>query len=224
MRCHARMTNAYTRTPRTTVKRRAQRASYDREQVHAILDEALIGSLATIIDGEPVAQPMIHARDGEEIILHGSSKNRMLNAIEAGARVCLSVTLLDGLLLGRSVPDHSFQYRSVAVHGVTRTIADPAEKRERMHKVFDHIIAHRWETLPPVDDDYLSHVMVLILPLEECVAKINAGLPDDVPGDPPHAVWSGILPFAISAGTPAPMPGQQPQIPTALSAYRRPQR
>jgi uncharacterized protein len=218
------MTNAYAKTPRTTVKRRAQRASYDRPQVHAILDEALIGTLATIIDGEPVAQPMIHARDGEEIILHGSSKNRMLNAIEAGARVCLSVTLLDGLLLGRSVPDHSFQYRSVAVHGVARAIADPAEKRERMRKVFEHIIAHRWETLPPVDDDYLSHVMVLVLPLEECVAKINAGLPDETPGDPPYGVWSGILPFSISAGTPVPMPGQQPPTPTALSAYARPQR
>jgi nitroimidazol reductase NimA-like FMN-containing flavoprotein (pyridoxamine 5'-phosphate oxidase superfamily) len=218
------MTNVYAKTPRTTVKRRAQRASYDRAQVHAILDEALIGSLATIIDGEPVVQPMIHARDGEDIILHGSSKNRMLNAIEAGARVCLSVTLLDGLLLGRSVPDHSFQYRSVAVHGVTRTITDPAEKRERMRNVFNHIIAHRWETLPPVDDDYLSNVMVLILPLDECVAKINAGLPDNVPGEPPFAVWSGILPFAIGAGAPSPMPGAQPQLPPALSAYTRPQR
>jgi uncharacterized protein len=218
------MTNAYTKTPRTTVKRRAQRASYEHALVHAILDEALTGTLATIIDGEPVAQPMIHARDGEDIILHGSSKNRMLNAIEAGARVCLSVTLLDGLLLGRSVPDHSFQYRSVAVHGVTRTITDPAEKRERMRKVFNHIIAHRWETLPPVDDDYLSHVMVLILPLEECVAKINASLPAETPGDPPYAVWSGILPFAITAGTPAPMPGQQPPTPAALRTYARPQR
>jgi nitroimidazol reductase NimA-like FMN-containing flavoprotein (pyridoxamine 5'-phosphate oxidase superfamily) len=218
------MTNAYTKTPRTTVKRRAQRASYDRAQVHAILDEALIGTLATIIDGEPVAQSMIHARDGEEIILHGSSNNRMLNAIEAGARVCLSVTLLDGLLLGRSVPDHSFQYRSVALHGVTHAITDPVEKRERMRKVFNHIIAHRWETLPPVDDDYLSHVKVLILPLEECVAKINASLPDDVPGEPPHTVWSGILPFALNAGAPAPMPGPQPPVPTALSAYTRPQR
>ena len=137
------MSNVYTKTPRTTVKRRPQRASYDRTQVHAILDEALIGALATIIDGEPVVQPMIHARDGEEIILHGSSKNRMLNAIEAGARVCLSVTLLDGLLLGRSVPDHSFQYRSVAVHGVTRTIADPAEKSALATELFDHVAAGR---------------------------------------------------------------------------------
>lgn len=218
------MPEAYSKTPRTTVKRRPQRASYDRATVHAILDEALIGTLATIIDGDPVAQPMIHARDGEDIILHGSSKNRMLNAIEAGARACLSVTLLDGLLLGRSVPDHSFQYRSVSVHGLTRTIGDPAEKRERMRKVFEHIIAHRWETLPPVDDDYLSHVKVLILPLEECVAKINAGRPDDVAGDPPRAIWSGVLPFALRAGEPAPMPGQQPPTPLALSAYARPQR
>jgi nitroimidazol reductase NimA-like FMN-containing flavoprotein (pyridoxamine 5'-phosphate oxidase superfamily) len=215
------MSSSYPTTPRTTVKRRAQRASYDRGQVHAILDEALIGALATIIDGEPVAQPMIHARDGEEIILHGSRNNRMLNALGAGARACLSVTLLDGLILGRSVPDHSFQYRSVAVHGLVRAIVDPAEKRERMRKVFDHIIAHRWETLPPVSDEYLATVKVLILPLEECVAKINAGLPEDEVGAPPHAVWSGVLPFALTSGALAPMPGPQPAPPSELSSYQR---
>jgi nitroimidazol reductase NimA-like FMN-containing flavoprotein (pyridoxamine 5'-phosphate oxidase superfamily) len=215
------MTDAYSRTPRTTVKRRAQRATYDRAQVHAILDEALIGALATIIDGDPVVQPMIHARDGEEVILHGSAKNRMLTALEAGARACLSVTLLDGLVLGRSVPDHTFQYRSVAVHGLTRAVTDPAEKRARMRKVFDHIIAHRWETLPPVDDDYLGTVKVLILPLEECVAKVNAALPADAPGE---AIWSGVLPFALNAGTPVAVLGPQPQTPAALKAYARPQR
>jgi len=212
------MTDAYSRTPRTTVKRRANRATYDRAQVHAILDEALIGSLATIIDGEPVVQPMIHARDGEEIILHGSAKNRMLGALEGGARACLSVTLLDGLVLGRSVPDHTFQYRSVAVHGLTRTVTDPAEKRERMRRVFSHIIARRWETLPPVDDDYLATVKVLILPLEECVAKVNVALPHEAPGD---AVWSGLLPLALTAGAPTPMAGPQPPLPTELSGYDR---
>jgi uncharacterized protein len=218
------MSATYPKTPRTTVRRRAQRASYDRALVHAILDEALIGTLATIIDGEPVAQPMIHARDGEDIILHGSSGNRMLNAIEAGARACLSVTLLDGLLLGRSVPDHSFQYRSVTVHGLARPITDAKEKRERMRRVFDHIIAQRWETLPPVDEDYLGHVKVLVLPLAECVAKVNAAVPEDVAGDPPHAVWSGVLPFALTAGVPQPMPGPQPSVPATLAGYARPRR
>jgi uncharacterized protein len=212
------MSDAYSKTPRTTVKRRANRATYDRAQVHAILDEALIGSLATIIDGEPVVQPMIHARDGEDVILHGSAKNRMLSAIEAGARACLSVTLLDGLVLGRSIPDHTFQYRSVAVHGVTRTVTDPAEKRERMRKVFNHIIAHRWETLPRVDDDYLATVKVLILPLEECVAKVNTAMPHEAPDD---AVWSGLLPFSLTAGAPISMPGPQPAVPPELSGYNR---
>jgi nitroimidazol reductase NimA-like FMN-containing flavoprotein (pyridoxamine 5'-phosphate oxidase superfamily) len=129
--------SAYASTPRTQVRRRAQRATYDRAAVHAILDEALIGSLATIIDGEPFVQPMIHARDGEDIILHGSGGNRMLAALEAGARACLSVSIIDGLLLGRSVPDHSFQYRSVSVHGVVRPVTDPSEKRRRMRVVFD---------------------------------------------------------------------------------------
>lgn len=213
--------SAYTPTPRTRPVRRAQRSTYDRAIVHAILDEALIGTLATVIDGEPFAQPMIHARDGEDIILHGSSANRMLNALEAGARACLSVTLIDGLLLGRSVPDHSFQYRSVSVHGLARAVTDGAEKRARMRVVFDHIIAKRWETLPPVDEDYLGHVKVLLLPLAECVAKVNVSLPEDTPGDPPHRVWSGVLPFEITAGAPQPMAGPQPAIPAELAAYRR---
>lgn len=212
---------SYTPTPRTRVRRRANRANYDRAIVHAILDEALIGTLATIIDGEPVAQPMIHARHGEEIILHGAGTNRMLTALEAGARACLSVTLIDGLILGRSVPDHSFQYRSVAVHGIARAINDAGEKRVRMRRVFDHIIAKRWETLPPVDEDYLGHVKVLVLPLAECVAKINSGLPEDTPGEPAHAVWSGVVPFALTAGAPLPAPGLQPPAPATLTRYAR---
>lgn len=212
---------AYAQTPRTQVRRRAQRATYDRAAVHAILDEALIGSLATIIDGEPHVQPMIHARDGEEIILHGSGGNRMLAALEAGARVCLSVSLIDGLLLGRSVPDHSFQYRSVSIHGVTRSVTGAAEKRERMRVVFNHIIRQRWETLPPVGDDYLAAMKVLILPLEDCVAKINTSLPEDTPGEPPHAIWSGIIPFAITADAPQPAPGPQPEQPASETYDRR---
>lgn len=215
------MSAAYTPTSRTRPRRRANRASYDRALIHGILDEALIGTLATIIDGEPFAQPMIHARDGEDIILHGSGANRMLGALEAGARACLSVTLLDGLILGRTVPDHSFQYRSVSVHGQCRAVTDPVEKRARMRRVFDHIIAKRWETLPPVDEDYLGHVKVLILPLAECVAKVNAGRPEDMPGEPAHTVWSGVLPFALSAGALDPAPGPQPTPSETLAHYRR---
>lgn len=208
-------------TARTKVKRRPQRAAYDRDTVYAILDEALIGSLAIVVDGEPFVQPMIHARDGDELILHGSQANRMLGAIESGARLCFSVSIIDGLLLGRSVPDHSFQYRSVSIHGAARAITAPAEKRARMRVVFDHIIADRWESLPPVDEDYLGHVKVLVLPLEECVAKINAGVPDDTPGDPPHAVWSGVLPFGLEVGPLRAAPGPQPEPNAALAAYRR---
>lgn len=210
-------------TARTKVKRRPQRANYDRATTYAILDEALIGSLAVVIDGEPFVQPMIHARDGSELILHGSKGNRMLGAIEGGARACFSVSLIDGLLLGRSIPDHSFQYRSVSIHGQARPVTDPAEKRARMRVVFDHIIPDRWDSLPPVSDDYLATVKVLIMPLEECVAKINTSVPEDTPGDPPHAVYSGVLPLLLAAGELQPAPGPQPQPNEALANYRRPQ-
>lgn len=207
----------YAQTPRTKVRRRPQRATYDSAAIHPILDEALIGSLAVVIDGEPHVQPMIHARDGEEIILHGSSGNRMLAALEGGARACLNIALIDGLLLGRSVPDHSFQYRSVSIYGVTRSVTDPREKRERMRRVFDHIIAKRWETLPPVDEDYLSHVKVLILPLGECVAKVNTSVPEDVAGD----VWSGVIPFHLGVGPLQPASGPQPEPAAEVSRYTR---
>jgi nitroimidazol reductase NimA-like FMN-containing flavoprotein (pyridoxamine 5'-phosphate oxidase superfamily) len=211
------------RSPRTEVIRKRKRASYDRAAAYAILDEALIGSLAVVIDGEPFVQPMIHARDGDELILHGSSANRMLGAIEAGARACFSVSIIDGLVLGRTVPDHTFQYRSLSIYGLARSVTDPAEKRARMRKVFDHIIKDRWETLPPVGDDYLATVKVLVMPLEECVAKINADVPEDAPGDPPHSVWSGVLPFAFATGPLQPAPGPQPDPNAALAHYRRPQ-
>lgn len=207
----------YTPSPRTRVRRRPQRASYDSALIHGVLDEALIGSLAVVIDGEPHVQSMIHARDGEDIILHGSAGNRMLAALEGGARACLNVALIDGLLLGRTVPDHSFQYRSVSIYGVTRTVTDAAEKRERMRVVFEHIIKNRWETLPPVDEDYLSHVKVLILPLGECVAKVNTSVPEDIAGD----IWSGVIPFGLAAGPLQPAPGPQPEPAPEVSRYRR---
>jgi uncharacterized protein len=206
---------------RTKVKRRPQRASYDRAAVYSILDEALIGALAIVIDGEPFVQPMIHARDGDELILHGSKGNRMLGAIESGARVAFSVSIIDGLLLGRSVPDHSFQYRSVAIHGLARAVDDPAEKRARMRTVFEHIITDRWETLPPVSVEYLTTVKVLVMPLEECVAKLNAAVPEDTPGDPPHAVWSGVVPFSLQPGPLQPAPGPQPEPNAAVAKYKR---
>jgi len=217
------VSDSFTPTPRTKVVRRPQRANYDRQTVYAILDEALIGALAIVIDGEPFVQPMIHARDGDDLILHGSKANRMLGLIETGARVAFSVSIIDGLLLGRSVPDHSFQYRSVSIHGAARAIANPAEKRARMRKVFDHIIKDRWEILPPVSDEYLGAMKVLVMPLEECVAKINASVPADTPGEPPHAVWSGVIPFSLQAGPLQPAPGPQPQPNEAVAQYRRPQ-
>jgi hypothetical protein len=212
---------SYLPTSRTRPLRRAERTSYDRALIHSILDEALIGTLATIIDGEPFAQPMIHARDGEAIILHGSHANRMLNVLRTGAPACLSVSLIDGIILGRSVPDHSFQYRSVSVHGICVEVLDPDEKRQRMKRVFDHIVAKRWEELPPVEDAYLSSVRVLLLPLADSVARVNADEPKIMPDAAAHT-WTGVLPFALTAGPLRPVPElQQLPLATALLRYDR---
>ncbi|MGE0045669.1 MAG: pyridoxamine 5'-phosphate oxidase family protein [Hyphomonadaceae bacterium] len=213
------MDDAYEPSPRTRVVRKKKRATYSKAQIHAIFDEALIGALAAVIDGEPQVQPMIHARMDDALILHGSSANRMLSHLAQGARCTFNVTLVDGLVLGRSVPDHTFRYRSATVYGAAQPVAGAAEKRRLMKIVFDHIIAARWESLPPVDEDYLATVQVLVLPLDECVAKINMDGPEDLPGD----AWAGIIPFSFAAGAPMAAPGNRGDAPGAVARYKRPQ-
>jgi nitroimidazol reductase NimA-like FMN-containing flavoprotein (pyridoxamine 5'-phosphate oxidase superfamily) len=218
-------------TERTTLKRRAERGSYDRETVHAILDEGFMASVAATIDGWPYVQPMLYARDGERIILHGSAKNRLLNHLRTGAPVCLNVTLIDGLVLGRSVPDHSVNYRSVTVFGTAKEILGFEAKRSAMNLVFDSLISGRWEHLPPVPKAYLEQgTIVFEVALAECVAKIRTGPPESAPVERGHPIWAGVVPFFLGTGTPVP----DPQIPAdeaqqrgpaeQVRNYKRPQR
>lgn len=187
-------------TDRTRMRRKAKRATYDRALIHAILDEALIAAVAVSIDGQPHVQPMIHVRDGESLILHGLATNRLLSHIAAGGEACINVALIDALVLARRTEDHSMHYRSATVYGRGELVADEAEKTRLMHKVFNHLVkTDRLQHLPDLPDGYLKGTMVVLVPIEEAVGKVNAGIATD---GGPEGIWSGIIPVEVQKQQP----------------------
>lgn len=211
-------------SPRTKLKRRSERGNYDSDTIYAILDEAVCASVAVSIDGQPHVQPMLHARVGGDLILHGSSKNRLLNHARTGGELCINVTLIDSMVLGASVPDHTMNYRSVTIYGTAEEIIDADEKAQVMEAVFSSLAPDRWRTLPPVDAGYLEKAtLVLRLPLAEAVAKINESEPAPDPNE--VGVWTGELPVKQVWGPPKSMSvngRSTPPTPAALVDYQRP--
>ena len=209
-------------TPLTRMRRKAKRATYDRDTIHAILDEALIASVAVTIDGHPHVQPMIHWRIGDRLILHGLASNRLLSAIAQGAEACVNVFLLDALAIARKIEDHSMLYRSATVYGRGELIEDEAEKLAIMEQVFASLVGSgRFATLPPLQPGYLGGTMVVAVPIEEAVGKVNDQVDTD---DGPDGIWSGLLPVRLDFGTPVPDQrtadeGLQPE--PHLAAYSR---
>ena len=187
-------------TDRTRMRRKAKRATYDRERIHAILDEALIAGVAVSIDGAPHVQPMIHVRDGDSLILHGLATNRLLSHIAAGGEACINVALIDALVLARRTEDHSMHYRSATVYGRGAPVEDAEEKQRLMHKVFNHLVkTERLQHLPDLPGGYLQGTMVVLVPIEEAVGKVNSGIATD---DGPEGIWSGIIPVHWNKGEP----------------------
>jgi nitroimidazol reductase NimA-like FMN-containing flavoprotein (pyridoxamine 5'-phosphate oxidase superfamily) len=214
-------------TSRTKIKRRADRSVSDRATIYAILDEAFCASVAVSIAGQPHVQPMLHARDGDTLILHGHSKNRMIAHLCSGGEVCVNVTIMDGLVMGGTIPDHTMNYRSVTIYGRTAEVTSLEEKRVLMRGVFESLIARRWHALPPVDEAYLNKATrVVRLPLDECVAKINNSEPEE-PAQSPE-VWTGVLPLEWRWGPPRTVglgsPVGRKTAPEGIEKYRRPQR
>jgi nitroimidazol reductase NimA-like FMN-containing flavoprotein (pyridoxamine 5'-phosphate oxidase superfamily) len=182
-------------TDRTRMRRRANRATYDRELVHSILDETLIASVAVCIDGQPHVQPMIHVRDGEQLILHGLATNRLLSHIAEGNEVSINVVLLDAFVLARRINDHTMHYRSATVYGRGELVTDYAEKQRLMDHVFNHLVkTDRLRHLPPLPDNYLDGTMVLTVPIAEAVGKVNQGIATD---EGPDGIWSGLVPVRV---------------------------
>jgi nitroimidazol reductase NimA-like FMN-containing flavoprotein (pyridoxamine 5'-phosphate oxidase superfamily) len=173
------------------MRRKAKRATYDQAAIYAILDEALTASVAAVIDGRPQVQPMIHVRIGDDIILHGLAGNRLLSAIAGGGEACINVMHLDALALARKIEDHSMLYRSATVYGRGRQVLDEDEKATIMAQVFRSLVrSDRMQRLEPLVPGYLGGTMVVRVPIEEAVGKVNSEVETS---DGVESVWSGYL-------------------------------
>lgn len=208
------METAYRRTPRTTPTRYRERAAYDRQTVHAILDEALICHLGYLSAGGPVVLPTTHARRGETLYLHGSTgAGPMLAAKPRGLPVCVTATLVDGLVLARSAMHHSMNFRSVVVRGDARVVDDSAEKLTALHCLLDHIRPGRADDCRPPNARELAATAVLALDLVEVSAKVRTGGPVDDPEDTSLPHWAGVVPLGLTPGTPVPAGDLDPATP-----------
>lgn len=189
---------AYAKTDRTVPTRSAERASYDRELVHAILDEGYLCHLGFVRDGAPVVLPTLYGRVGEVLYLHGSTGSRplrMTGQADPGLAVCVTVTHVDGLVLARSAFHHSVNYRSVVVHGIARQVTDPEEKRRALDALVDHVVPGRAADSRPADKKELAATAVIRLDLNEVSAKTRTGGANDEPEDMDLPHWAGVLPL-----------------------------
>ncbi|OBJ50062.1 pyridoxamine 5'-phosphate oxidase family protein [Mycobacterium sp. 1423905.2] len=214
------MDTAYRPTPRTTPSRYRDRAHYDRQTVHRILDEALICHLGYVTDGRPVVLPTTHARLGETLYLHGSTgSGPMLAAKLSGLEICVTVSLIDGLVLARSAMHHSLNYRSAVVLGTARLVEDPAEKLRALSALLDHIRPGRSADCRAPNARELAATALLALDLVDVSAKVRQGGVSDDLEDTALPHWAGVVPLTLTAGTPVPAEDLDPATP--LPPYLR---
>ncbi|WP_236239009.1 pyridoxamine 5'-phosphate oxidase family protein [Streptomyces sp. CC228A] len=209
----------YEPTDRTVPARARERASYDRELVHAILDEAYVCHLGYVRDGAPVVLPTLYGRVGDRLYVHGSTGSRPLRMAGGrsedapGLAVCLTVTHVDGLVLARSAFHHSVNYRSVMVHGTAHQVTDPEEKRIALDALVDHVVPGRSRDSRPADAKELAATAVLRLDLAEVSAKVRTGDANDEPEDLGLPHWAGVVPVAVHHGTPVANHDLRPSVP-----------
>jgi hypothetical protein len=194
--------STFTPTARTQVKRLPKRGAYDRETVFRILDEAFVCHVGFVADGQPYVIPTNYGRVGEILYLHGSAASRMLRTLSEGIPVCVTATLIDGLVLARSAFHHSVNYRSVVVLGTARLVEDPAEKMEALRLFTEHILKGRWEEIRQPTQQELKATTVLAVPLQEVSAKVRTGGPVDDDEDYELPIWAGVLPLPVLPGAP----------------------
>ncbi len=196
------MSQPYTPTPRTRLVREADRAIYDRETVYRILDEGFLCHVGFVADGQPFVIPTSYGRKGANLYIHGSAASRMLRQLKDGVPVCVTVTLLEGLVLARSIFNHSMNYRSVVVLGKATLVDDPQEKIEALRLLSEHILPGRWADARPPNERELKATSVLRLPIEEFSAKVRKGPVVDDEEDYSFPTWAGVIPLETIAGTP----------------------
>jgi uncharacterized protein len=210
-------------TSRTTLKRLPQRGHYDRELIEQILDEGFICHVGFAVDGQPLVIPTGYARVGDSLIIHGSQASRMLRTLGQGIEVCVTVTLIDGLVLARSAFHHSMNYRSVVVFGRATAVDDPDEKLAALRALSDHMIPGRWDDVREPNERELQQTTVLSLPLTEVSAKVRTGPPLDDEEDYSLPVWAGLIPLSLVAQDPVSDPrlGPNSEAPKYTAEYAR---
>src|SRR5215475_7285930 len=213
----------FTPTERTQVKRLPKRGKYDSETVYKILDEAFICHVGFVADGQPFVIPTGFGRSGDVLYIHGSAASRMLRSLEKGIPVCVTATLVDGLVLARSAFHHSVNYRSVVILGTAKVVDDPKEKIEALRRFTEHIMKGRWEEIRWPNEQEMKGTTVLALPLEEVSAKVRTGGPIDEEEDYSLPVWAGVLPIKAIPQEPAADARLNPNtpLPEYIKSYRR---
>ena len=191
-------------TKRTELRRLPARGSREAAAVNSILDAAFLAHVGFNVDGQPFVIPTLYGRDGDKLYLHGSVASRMLRSLEAGVPACVTVTLVDGLVLARSAFHHSINYRSVVAFGTARKIKGAERKPEALRVLSEHLISGRWQAVRAPNEKELAATAVLEFVIEEASAKMRTGPPVDDEADYNLPVWAGVLPLALQAGSPLP--------------------
>jgi nitroimidazol reductase NimA-like FMN-containing flavoprotein (pyridoxamine 5'-phosphate oxidase superfamily) len=189
-------------TPRTQVHRLPTRGAYDAQTIHAILDEGLICHVGFLFDGSPFVIPTGYARVGDRLLIHGSSASRMLRALSTGAEACITVTLVDGLVLARAAFHHSMNYRSVVLLARGAKIDDSEAKMQALEQITERLVPHRWADVRWPNEQEMKATTVISFPISEASAKIRTGPPKDDEEDYAMQVWAGVLPLTQTPGSP----------------------
>jgi nitroimidazol reductase NimA-like FMN-containing flavoprotein (pyridoxamine 5'-phosphate oxidase superfamily) len=189
-------------TDRTKLRRIPKRGNFQRETIYRILDEAFICHVGFTVDDQPFVIPTGYARKGDNLLIHGSAASRMLRAMAREVDVCVTVTLIDGLVLARSAFHHSMNYRSVVIFGKAKVVSDEREKADALYALSEHIIPNRWAEVRPPTEKELKATLVLSLPITEASAKIREGNPVDDEEDYAMEVWAGVIPLRLTVGEP----------------------
>lgn len=212
-----------TPTDRTQVRRLRERGRYERDTIHAILDEGMVCHVGFAVDGQPWVIPTAYVRIGDALYVHGANANHALKAVADGAPACVTVTLMDGLVLARSTFHHSINYRSVVLFGHGERVDDPDEKAAVLDALVEHLVPGRTAEARAANSSELKQTLVIRLPIDEASAKVRTGDPVDDAEDMDLSVWAGVIPLTVHAGLPIAAADLTPGIavPNYASAYSR---
>lgn len=217
------MSQTFSKTTRNKVKRLPERGHYDSAVIYPIIDEALICHVGFVQDGQPFVIPTLHARQGDRILLHGAKGSRLLRHVASGGEVCIAITLMDGIVLARSVFHHSINYRSAVIFGRGSLIEGEEARLEAMEQFTERLIPGRWRDARPPNPVELKQTTILAVAIESASAKIRTGPPKDDEEDLALPVWAGVLPLSQTFGVPIADPDLKAgtEIPDYIDNYTR---